>query len=51
METLSLGLPFMSAFLEPETKRYGPRIANWLGQFDHMAGMWIVGEDYASRNK
>ncbi|MAJ24518.1 MAG: 2-keto-gluconate dehydrogenase [Rickettsiales bacterium] len=45
METLSLGLPFMAAFLKPGNSGYGPRVAKFLENYDHMAGMWIVGED------
>ncbi|MFC3284041.1 GMC family oxidoreductase [Litchfieldella rifensis] len=43
METLSLGLPFMAAFLDPGA--WGKRFAGALDQYDHMAGMWLVGED------
>lgn len=43
METLSLGLPFMAAFLDPGA--WGPRFTGALDQYDHMAGMWLVGED------
>ncbi|MDP2619004.1 MAG: GMC family oxidoreductase [Hyphomicrobiales bacterium] len=43
LETLSLGLPFMSAFLEPGA--WGREFASALDNYDHMAGMWIVGED------
>ena len=43
METLSLGLPFMAAFLDPGA--WGSRFAGALDQYDHMAGMWLVGED------
>jgi choline dehydrogenase-like flavoprotein len=43
METLSLGLPFMSAFLEPGA--WGRDFAAALDKYDHMAGMWLVGED------
>ena len=43
LETLSLGLPFMAAFLEPGA--WGRDFASALEQYDHMAGMWIVGED------
>ena len=45
METLSLGLPFMAAFLVPGTTGYGPKMGKFLDNYDHMAGMWIVGED------
>ena len=43
METLSLGLPFMSAFLDPGA--WGREFTSALEGFDHMAGMWLVGED------
>lgn len=43
METLALGLPFMAAFLDPGA--WGPRFTAALDQYDHMAGMWLVGED------
>jgi len=43
METLSLGLPFMAAFLDPGA--WGPQFTEALDYYDHMAGMWLVGED------
>ena len=43
METLSLGLPFMAAFLDPGA--WGRGFANAMESYDHMAGMWLVGED------
>jgi choline dehydrogenase-like flavoprotein len=43
LETLSLGVPFMAAFLEPGA--WGRDYADALGAYDRMAGMWIVGED------
>ena len=43
METLSLGLPFMAAFLDPGA--WGREFSSALDMYDHMAGMWIVGED------
>jgi choline dehydrogenase-like flavoprotein len=43
METLSLGLPFMAAFLDPGA--WGREFASALDMYDHMAGMWLVGED------
>ncbi|TPJ13064.1 GMC family oxidoreductase [Mesorhizobium sp. B2-7-3] len=42
-ETLSLGLPFMAAFLNPGG--WGRSFATALDHYDHMAGLWIVGED------
>jgi len=43
METLSLGLPFMAAFLNPGA--WGRSFTTALDSYDHMAGMWLVGED------
>ncbi len=43
METLSLGLPFMAAFLDPGS--WGREFASAMEMYDHMAGMWLVGED------
>ncbi len=43
LETLSLGLPFMAAFLDPGA--WGADFAAAMEDYDHMAGMWIVGED------
>jgi len=43
METLSLGLPFMPAFLEPGA--WGKDYAAKLGDYPNTAGMWLVGED------
>lgn len=43
METLSLGLPFMAAFLDPGA--WGRGFTSALDEYDHMAGLWIVGED------
>ena len=43
METLSLGLPFMAAFLDPGA--WGREFSTALDSYDHMAGMWLVGED------
>ena len=43
METLSLGLPFMAAFLEPGA--WGRDFTSAMEMYDHMAGMWLVGED------
>ncbi len=43
LETLSLGLPFMPAFLNPGA--WGRDYTALLEQYSHMAGMWIVGED------
>jgi choline dehydrogenase-like flavoprotein len=43
IETLSLGLPFMAAFLDPGA--WGAEFAHKMEQYPKMAGMWIVGED------
>jgi choline dehydrogenase-like flavoprotein len=43
METLSLGVPFMAAFLDPGA--WGEDFAWWMDHYQHMAGMWLVGED------
>ncbi|HWT99090.1 MAG TPA: GMC family oxidoreductase [Terriglobales bacterium] len=43
LETLSLGLPFMAAFLDPGA--WGQDFCSAMDAYSHMAGMWIVGED------
>ncbi|TDX26136.1 GMC family oxidoreductase [Rhodovulum visakhapatnamense] len=43
LETLSLGLPFMAAFLDPGG--WGREFTSALDAYETMAGMWIVGED------
>jgi choline dehydrogenase-like flavoprotein len=43
LETLSLGIPFMAAFLNPGG--WGRGFTSALDQYANMAGMWIVGED------
>ncbi|MEI2386727.1 GMC family oxidoreductase [Breoghania sp. JC706] len=43
METLSLGLPFMAAFLNPGG--WGRSFTSALDEYENMAGMWLVGED------
>jgi choline dehydrogenase-like flavoprotein len=43
LETLSLGLPFMAAFLDPGA--WGRSFTAGLDDYANMAGMWIVGED------
>ena len=45
LETLSLGLPFMAAFLDPGA--WGRSFTSALDDYSNMAGMWIVGEDMA----
>jgi choline dehydrogenase-like flavoprotein len=43
LETLSLGLPFMAAFLNPGA--WGRNLTSALDSYANMAGLWIVGED------
>ena len=43
LETLSLGLPFMAAFLNPGA--WGRSFTSAMDDYANMAGMWIVGED------
>ena len=43
METLSLGLPFFAAFLNPGA--WGGDFAEYMDNYAHVAGMWLVGED------
>jgi choline dehydrogenase-like flavoprotein len=43
METLSLGLPFMAAFLDPGG--WGRDFCQAMDNYANMAGMWLVGED------
>ena len=43
LETLSLGLPFMAAFLNPGG--WGRTFTAAMEDYPRMAGMWIVGED------
>ncbi|WP_299909149.1 GMC family oxidoreductase [uncultured Paracoccus sp.] len=43
LETLSLGLPFMAAFLDPGG--WGREFTTALDSYENMAGLWIVGED------
>jgi choline dehydrogenase-like flavoprotein len=43
METISLHLPFLAAFLRPGA--WGKDFAWAMEQYNNMAGMWIVGED------
>jgi choline dehydrogenase-like flavoprotein len=43
METLSLGLPFLVAFLAPGA--WGREFTSAIDKYDQMAGMWLVGED------
>lgn len=43
LETLSLGIPFLAAFLNPGG--WGRQFAADIDQYKNMAGLWIVGED------
>ena len=43
METLSLGVPFMAAFLDPGA--WGREFTSAMDMYENMAGMWLVGED------
>jgi choline dehydrogenase-like flavoprotein len=43
METLSLGVPFMAAFLDPGA--WGRDFSSAMEGYPNMAGMWLVGED------
>jgi len=43
METLSLGLPFIVAFLNPGA--WGRSFTTAIDGYPNMAGMWLVGED------
>ena len=48
METLSLGVPFMAAFLQPGA--WGRSFTAAMDMYSHMAGMWLVGEDMPQQN-
>jgi len=43
LETIAMGVPFIAAFLLPGA--WGREFAAMMEVYDHMAGMWIVGED------
>ena len=43
LETISLGLPFYAAFLDPGG--WGPKFTECMDNYAKTAGMWIVGED------
>jgi choline dehydrogenase-like flavoprotein len=43
LQLLALGVPFMAAFMDPGG--WGPDFASAMERYDHMAGMWLVGED------
>jgi choline dehydrogenase-like flavoprotein len=48
LETLSIGLPFMAAFLDPGG--WGRDFSAAMDGYENMAGMWIVGEDMPQAN-
>jgi choline dehydrogenase-like flavoprotein len=48
METISLGVPFTAAFLNPGG--WGRDFSSALDSYDHLAGLWIVGEDLPQAN-
>ena len=43
LETLSLGVPFFAAFLDPGA--WGTGVTEYMDNYTHVAGMWLVGED------
>jgi choline dehydrogenase-like flavoprotein len=43
LETLSIGVPFMAAFLDPGA--WGREFTSAMDGYENMAGLWIVGED------
>ena len=43
LETVSVGLPFAAAFIDPGG--WGPDFAYFMDHYANLAGMWIVGED------
>ncbi|WP_239023785.1 GMC family oxidoreductase [Salinicola corii] len=43
METIALGLPLAAAFLNPGA--WGRDFTRMIDQYDHLAAMWLVGED------
>ena len=45
LETVSLGIPFMAAFLDPGG--WGEDFSSYMDNYTHLAGMWLVGEDMA----
>lgn len=45
LETVSIGIPFTAAFLDPGA--WGRSFTTAIDHYDHMAGLWIVGEDMA----
>ncbi|MDA0821363.1 MAG: GMC family oxidoreductase [Proteobacteria bacterium] len=43
LETVSLGIPFLAAFLLPGA--WGREFTEFMDAYERLAGMWIVGED------
>jgi choline dehydrogenase-like flavoprotein len=43
MQLLALGVPFLAAFLAPGA--WGRDFADVMEHYEHIAGMWLVGED------
>ena len=43
METVSLGVPFMAAFMDPGG--WGRSFTSAIDGYSNMAGMWLIGED------
>ena len=43
LETVAVGLPFAAAFIAPG--EWGPDFAAIMDGYDHLAGLWVVGED------
>jgi len=43
LQLLSLGIPFMAAFMDPGG--FGPEFTSAIEGYENMAGMWLVGED------
>ena len=48
METISLGIPFMAAFLNPGA--WGRTFTTAMESYPRMAGMWLIGEDLAQES-
>lgn len=48
LEGLSLGLPFMAAFMKPGG--WGRELTSALDMYDHMTCVWVCGEDQAMEN-
>lgn len=48
LETISLGLPFYAAFLDPGS--WGSGFTEFMDNYANTAGLWIVGEDMPQKN-